>query len=144
LTDSFHVRVFGLPVAQGRPRAFKLPTGQVRVYDPEPSRDWKRTVLAQILPAKPEIPLAGPLRLSLDFILPRPKTLPKKILAHTRRPDLDNLVKAVKDALRAVVYHDDAQVTELHASKRYGAAPGVEIWLSPDGGPPPLPAGATG
>lgn len=125
------VRVYGLPVAQGRPRAFRAPGGHVRLYDPATSRDWKRTVLAQVLAVKPERPADGPVAMTLVFVLPRPKSLPKRVEHPTTRPDLDNLTKAIKDALRGVVYRDDSQVVQLAARKVYGAAPGVEIRVAP-------------
>jgi Holliday junction resolvase RusA-like endonuclease len=96
------------------------------MYDPATSRDWKRTVTAQVLEVRPATPVDGPLTLWLRFYLPRPRTLPKKVRHHTKRPDLDNIVKAVKDALRGIVYRDDAQIIELLARKQYGV-PGVDI-----------------
>lgn len=125
------VRVYGLPIPQGRPRASRTRDGGVRMRDPDTSRDWKRTVLAQVLPSRPSAPLEGPLALRLTFFLPRPASLPRRVQHHTRRPDLDNLVKAVADALRGVVYHDDAQVTSLWAAKQYDATPGVAIRVEP-------------
>ena len=89
----FEVRIYGLPVAQGRPRAFKLPSGQVRVYDPQKSRDWKRTVMAQSLPCKPERLLADALEGEMDFYLLRPKSAPKRVVYPIKRPDVDNLLK---------------------------------------------------
>jgi Holliday junction resolvase RusA-like endonuclease len=51
---------------------------------------------------------------------------------HAVRPDLDKLVRAVLDALvGAGVIRDDAQVAELHASKRYGEWPGLIVVLRP-------------
>ena len=129
-------RVYGLPVAQGRPRAFRLPTGQIRMYDPIRSREWKRAVALRVSQQKPASgawPVAGdvPLDLRLDFFMPIPKSMPKKQAqhghAHTSRPDVDNLTKSVLDALRGVVYTDDAQVWSLTARKLYGAEPGVAI-----------------
>lgn len=38
----------------------------------------------------------------------------------TSKPDLDNLVKLVKDALSGCCYADDAQVIGIEASKGYG------------------------
>jgi Holliday junction resolvase RusA-like endonuclease len=35
----------------------------------------------------------------------------------TARPDIDNCIKAVLDALKGVCYHDDAQIVELLAGK---------------------------
>lgn len=38
----------------------------------------------------------------------------------TTRPDLDNIIKIIKDALNEVVWLDDAQVAEITARKVYG------------------------
>ena len=126
------IRVYGLPVPQGRPRAF-LPKGATRpsVFDPAGSRDWKRTVQAQALNLCPRpVPLEGPVRLGLVFFLPRPKSAPRRVTLPCKRPDVDNLAKAVKDALRAIAWGDDCQVVELRARKVFASQaepPGVLI-----------------
>ncbi len=135
LGDVLHVRIYGLPVAQGRPRARmfhdRSGTARVAMYDPATSRDWKRTVQQQVIDRRPPAPLAEvPLAMGLTFHLPRPQSLPKRITEHTKRPDLDNLIKAIKDALRGVIYHDDAQIVRLTAGKVYGDSPGVEISIA--------------
>lgn len=128
-------RVFGMPVPQARPktRLFKNPHSPLGVtashYDPANCKDWKRTVLAQCIDARPPAPVEGPLLLTLEFYLPRPVSLPKKELHHTKRPDLDNLAKAIKDALKGTIYRDDSQITDIVACKRYSPAPGVLIRL---------------
>jgi len=131
----FSCRVLGYPVAQGRPRAFRTPAGFVRVYDPENSRDWKRTVQSQVIAEWPRgtPPFDCAVVLELVFHLSRPKSLPKRVVHHTKRPDLDNLAKAVKDAIRSIVYRDDSLVVELHARKQFGERPGVEITASEAG-----------
>jgi Holliday junction resolvase RusA-like endonuclease len=40
-------------------------------------------------------------------------------VAHDRKPDLDNVVKAVCDALQRSVIRDDSSVCSLHAVKVY-------------------------
>jgi Holliday junction resolvase RusA-like endonuclease len=130
-------RVFGLPIAQGRPRAFKTPAGQVRVYDPANARDWKRTVQAQVISQKPAAPVDGPLAVALRFYLPRPQSLPRRELFPAKRPDAENLAKAVLDAMEGVVYRDDAQIVRLNVSKDYGPAPGVLILVERVAGPAP-------
>lgn len=128
----FEVRIYGLPVAQGRPRAFRLPSGQVRVYDPLASRDWKRTVMAQTLVGRPLRLLAGPLQGEMDFYLPRPKSAPKRVVYPDKRPDVDNLLKACLDAIRGIVLTDDAQIVSLRVAKHYATGdmtPGVHILL---------------
>ncbi len=40
--------------------------------------------------------------------------------SHTGKPDLDNLVKAMKDGLKGIAYKDDKQVVFTEAGKEYG------------------------
>ena len=130
----------GVPLAQGRPRAFLIKkTQRVRVYDPENSREWKAQVRWLARQEYPGGVLTGPIRLVLMFALPRPKSLPKKITEHTKRPDCSNLAKAVEDALRGVLYHDDSQITWLTIIKSYvhedgEKSPGVRITVHPQEG----------
>ena len=47
----------------------------------------------------------------------------------TKKSDLDNIVKAVADALNEIAYHDDSSICELHAAKYYSDQPRVEVKL---------------
>jgi Holliday junction resolvase RusA-like endonuclease len=126
------VRVYGLPVAQARAgaRIFKDASGTPRVsmFDRPNCRDWKRTVVGQVLDHKPPAPIGeAPLAIELTFHLPRPQSLPKRVLHHIKKPDCSNLLRAVEDALKGVVYRDDSQLVDVVVRKRYSDAPGVEI-----------------
>ena len=44
-----------------------------------------------------------------------------------KKPDLDNVIKIVMDALNGVAYHDDAQVVSVEARKLYSMNPRVEV-----------------
>jgi len=119
----YNFRIFGDPVSQGRPRFFVRKKGGVGCEDPAKSKDWKQNVINQILvsngrPEKFKF-IDGPITLTLNFFMPRPKSLPKKVKHHIKRPDLDNLVKAIKDALSGLLYKDDSQIIELIATKEY-------------------------
>lgn len=61
-----------------------------------------------------------PLTLVLAFVTPRPtstaKTKPTP--PAIRQPDLDKCIRAIGDALTGVVWVDDAQLTQIHATKR--------------------------
>lgn len=57
--------------------------------------------------------------LDVTFYLPRPKSLPKRIVEHCKKPDLDKLLRATKDALTGVLWRDDAQVVALTGAKAY-------------------------
>lgn len=51
------------------------------------------------------------------------------------RPDIDNLAKAIMDALNGVTYEDDGQVSALHVTGRWGAVDSVQVRISLDDGP---------
>jgi len=125
--------VYGNAVPQGRPRfaTIKKRTGQsfAHVYDPKTSKDWKENVRQQAIINKVPF-LNGALSMSIHFCLPRPQSLPKKVKYHVKRPDLDNLVKAIKDALRGIAYKDDSQIFSLFCLKNYGEPPRVEIQIT--------------
>jgi Holliday junction resolvase RusA-like endonuclease len=120
--------IYGDPVAQGRPR-FARRGNFVSTYDPKKSKEWKEDVKIQAIKCKPMV-LQGALTMKLLFCLPRPKSLPKKVKHHIKKPDLDNLCKAVKDALEGVCYERDQQVMELYLKKEYvkdGLPTGVQV-----------------
>lgn len=67
-------------------------------------------------------PLSGPLSVEIQFIMPRPKSIVwkrKEMIRewHWGRPDIDNLQKALFDALNGVAWNDDGQVCELDVIK---------------------------
>lgn len=125
----------GTPKAQGRPK-FARRGKFVAVYDPKDSAQYKNNVAAQIVAQKPVLIGQGiPVKLILEILLPRPKGhygakgLKDKyaLLRHTSKPDLDNLEKAIKDALKGIVWYDDSQVDIVQKAKRYGEEPKVFI-----------------
>ena len=73
-----------------------------------------------------ENPMTGPVCLSVHFLMPRPQSMmwKKREMPRTpnlHRPDADNMIKTVTDALIGIAYLDDGQITELHAWKEYHA-----------------------
>ena len=123
----------GLPVAQGRPR-FSTRGGYARVYDPEKSRVWKKyveTLAVSHMKRHGLKMLDGALTAEILFYLPRPKSLPKKVKHHVKKPDLTNLVKGIEDALNGVCYKDDSQIIQLLIVKSYALFnPGVKVSIT--------------
>jgi crossover junction endodeoxyribonuclease RusA len=76
-------------------------------------------------------PFTTAVAIGLEFVLPRPKSTPKRWTPPAvKRPDADKLTRAVLDAITGVVLLDDAQVVDLHATKRLaglGETPGVVV-----------------
>ena len=131
--------VYGVPVAQGRPKFFRR-GNHVGAYDPKKSRDYKSSIRIQALDQLSRGGTMPPLyedalKMDVTAYLPRPKTLPKRVLYHVKRPDADNIAKGCKDALKGVVYKDDSQIVELRVRKVYGAPPRVVIALEEVGSP---------
>lgn len=47
----------------------------------------------------------------------------------TKKPDMDNIVKIVSDALNQVAYRDDAQIVDAQVRKFYAELPRIEVIL---------------
>ncbi|KQC47080.1 hypothetical protein AP057_13870 [Geobacillus sp. Sah69] len=130
--------VYGEPVAQGRPRATII-NGHIRMYDPKKSKDFKDYVRLVASEHRPEKLIEGPISLDVKVYKPILKSFSKKKkaaaeagqLRPTTKPDVDNYVKGVKDALKNVIWKDDSQVVDLHISKWYSETPRVEITIMP-------------
>lgn len=132
---SFQVEV--IPVAKGRPRFAKR--GKfVSTYTPEKTKTYETIITTSAKQAMGATsPLEGPLRASIDFYMPIPasgsKALKKAMLEgkekHIKKPDLDNLIKAVTDAMNGIVYLDDSQIVRLVTRKVYSDLPRVNITI---------------
>ena len=69
----------------------------------------------------------GAVRVQCEFSFSRPKSAQNKIMHKTTRPDCDNLIRAVLDGLKEIVYYDDAQVVSIVASKVFAEPEGAWI-----------------
>jgi Holliday junction resolvase RusA-like endonuclease len=136
----------GIPKPQSRPKFARM--GKfVRTYSPK--TDWFGLVYMQGLQNKPSEAYDTPLKLMLQFVLPKPKSAPKGKQWPSVRPDIDNYEKAVLDALtQAGMWTDDGLICEMFTSKVYakpGEATGCRIaitQLSDNYEDAPLPAKA--
>ena len=123
----YQLFVSGTPKAQPRPRMAR----NGHVYNPKSADAWKEEIKAAFLSCrKPTI--TGPVSLTVRFSLPVPQSMKMANsvpVPHTKKPDTDNLLKAVMDSLTAVgVWKDDAQVYETFAGKYYtGRKTGAQI-----------------
>lgn len=120
-----------LPVPKGRARS----TRAGGHYTPARTRKaellvWQHAILAMAGRQREDV-LA--LELSVAFFFPIPAKTRKADrpfmvgCPHVGRPDLDNLLKLVKDALNGLVYRDDSQIARIYASKSYDYEPGCII-----------------
>ena len=47
----------------------------------------------------------------------------------TKKPDIDNIMKVVLDALNGIAYHDDSQVCKVNFMKMYSEDPRLKILI---------------
>ena len=109
----------GQPVAKGRPRAFKMKNGGIGTYTPDKTVEWERSVRSYANDEKPQAPYDCPLRVHIQFYMTRPASKPKKAVWPTTKPDIDNLAKAVTDAMNGLIYTDDSRICEMVLTKYY-------------------------
>ena len=117
------VSIEGHPVPKGRPRVFRG-----HAVTPKRTQQAESQLQAMYRIQNPgKEPFTGPVEVHCIFCMPIPKTWNKQKkeraaqgwLRCAVRPDLDNLVKLVLDALNGIAYADDAQIVRIHAFKKY-------------------------
>ena len=131
----------GTPIPKGSAKGFyvkSLDRVVITQDNGEKQKPWASmiAVVAQEFFTKP---IDGPVMISVAFRMPRLKghfgsgknagvvkaTAP---VYHTSKPDLDKLLRCVKDALTGIAWKDDSQVSVVaHLSKKYGDRPGCFI-----------------
>ena len=82
-------------------------------------------------------PFSGAVAVTLSYRYQRPKshylrgllreTAPKH---YTQTPDLDNIEKAVLDALNKVAYEDDKQIVRKFTHKEWHHENEIELWVA--------------
>lgn len=135
--DSVTFIVPGQPVAKGRPK-FARQGGFVRAYTPEKTVAYE--TLVQLVAGdamQGAAPMKGALFMHLRIFVAIPKGLTKRDLAGiamgsylpVKKPDSDNVLKAISDALNGIAYDDDVQIVDHTISKRYSDTPRAEVTL---------------
>ena len=135
--DELKIVIPGEPCAQGRPR-FSTKGGFVKAYDPEKSRNYKayiKYIASQEIKNKGWQITDQAIEVSITAFMQIPKSKPKKFqraavegsIRPTKKPDVDNLFKAVTDALSGMVYTDDKQIVKAAQSKWYAEEPRMEV-----------------
>jgi Holliday junction resolvase RusA-like endonuclease len=125
----------GEPIAQPRVKV-STKGGFARAYTERdhPIHAYKQAIRMAYVNAGGEV-LEGPVEIRIACWFERPKNHSKKRRQQaepkTTKPDLDNVGKAILDALNEIAYNDDGQVCRLTVEKWYVGGPydsiGTEI-----------------
>lgn len=132
MSKEVNLVIYGSPVPQGRPRFARM--GKfVHAYDPQKSKDYKQLVrlwaTSQLKKIDGFKPFDCAICVEMDFYVGIPTSWSKKkrmeaswgVVRPIKKPDLDNLYKAVTDALNGLAWVDDSIITDVHIRKRYTA-----------------------
>jgi len=119
------------PTPKGRPQTVRRGNKSI-TYTPHKTAHAESLIREAVLGLKQYFEKGVPLYLEATFFLPRPASTPKKIQLPAKRPDIDNLVKTLTDALEGFVYANDSQITTELLKKRYGSPPRIELRIEED------------
>lgn len=134
-TNEYEFTVYGHPTPKERPRFnhyTKTP------YTPHKTQAYETAVRYSFLakfkkPRKAE----GYIEMRLQAYFEPPKSVSKTIresmllgeIRPDKRPDADNIIKAICDALNGLAYLDDKQVVSISLDKWYGEKEKVVVWI---------------
>lgn len=127
--------VFIEPRGKGRPRFTK----RGFTYKDSKTEDAERAIRLAYAESYGTCFTKGePLSLFVEATFPVPKSYSKEkqqaiqqgFLRPTKKPDGDNILKLVADALNGVAYYDDAQIVDMSVLKVYGDTPKLRIILN--------------
>ncbi len=130
--------VYGEPVAKGRPRfSINRKRGYVTTRTPEKTVMYENLVRLEFHNqcGGEQFPEKAMLKMHVKAYFGIPTSASKKNkemmiseqIRPTKKPDADNILKAVADALNTVAYHDDSSIVHASIDKYYSEKPRVEI-----------------
>lgn len=123
----------GVPVAKGRPRVMR----NGHSYTPEKTILYENLVKTEyeIQTDSYRFPDDASLYMKVQAFFPIPKSASKKKrqqmecgeIRPIKRPDNDNVLKGISDALNEIAYKDDSQIVSVLVEKHYAAEPCVRV-----------------
>lgn len=124
------------PKPKGRPRF----TRGGHAYTPEKTRDYENLIKDYYKDNSGDY-YENAIQIKLVFNMPIPKATTKRVrklidagvYKFTKKPDIDNITKAVLDALNGVAFEDDSLITKITAEKKYSdSEPGTLMIITED------------
>lgn len=116
---------------KGRPRFTRFGG----VYTDAQTKAYEEQIAAVYKAERGDLIVGSPVKVYIEarFKIPEHETKANKFamqrdkIRPTKKPDIDNIVKVVLDALNGVAFKDDKQVIDLYARKVYGINEGLRI-----------------
>lgn len=131
--------VEGKPQGKARARTFyDKRVGKMRSVTPEQTKSYEDLIRWSYKAAGGQYMGEKTLQVDIQAFYPIPQSFSKakrndaifERIRPTTKPDCDNVIKAVLDALNGVAYYDDKQVVCVSCNKYYGKTGYLKITLS--------------
>lgn len=131
----------GEAVGKGRPR-YSRRGEYVHTYTPKKTKDFEEAIrfefMASTCEAMPVYDREINLKANVLIGVSIPKSYSKKkralcrdrVLAPSKKPDIDNVLKSIFDALNGYAFADDVQIVRVVAEKVYAEEPFVEVEIN--------------
>lgn len=124
----------GEPKAKGRPR---FSCRSQKVYTPKETVDYENLIKLEYQAQCGSFRFPDDAMLDMRVLacygIPQSKSKrQKELMLHgvvrpTKKPDLDNILKAAADSLNQIAYRDDTQIVDCQVRKFYSSEPRLEI-----------------
>lgn len=129
----YEFEMIGDIVGKARPR---MNTRTGRAYTPTNTKLYEYSLRQWFIREYPNfIPIETRVKVTIIAYFGIPKSTSKKKEAEmlqenispTKKPDADNIIKIVLDAMNKFAFNDDTQVTKLEIEKKYDKIPRIYI-----------------
>lgn len=129
----YEFEMIGEPVGKARPR---MNTRIGRAYTPTNTKLYEYSLRQWFIREYPNFtPIETRVKVTIIAYFGIPKSTSKKKEAEmlqgnispTKKPDADNIIKIVLDAMNKFAFNDDTQVTKLEIEKKYDKTPRIYI-----------------
>ena len=129
----YEFEMIGDIVGKARPR---MNTRTGRAYTPTNTKLYEYALRQWFIREYPNFkPIESRVNVTIIAYFGIPKSTSKKkeaemlkdSISHTKKPDADNIIKIVLDAMNKFAFQDDTQVTKLEIEKKYDKTPRIYI-----------------
>ena len=121
--ESITFTVAGVPIPQGSTRAFVVKGRAVTTSSNKNLAQWRQRIATEAQRVADETGFYRDGKFAYavlaDFYFPRTKSMGRKLIRHTVRPDLDKVQRAVGDGITGILIADDATIDRWSVSKSY-------------------------
>lgn len=129
----------GPPQGKARPKVVRIKTGASVTYTPDKTVRYEELVRLRYQAAANGLRFADNAAVAVEITAwyPIPKSKSKRVkaamlagqMAPTKKPDCDNVLKIICDALNGIAYRDDAQIVKVQLAKEYADEPRTDVRL---------------